>query len=153
MTMDSMQPKPEIDIDSLILIVVGMDLHAEAVDRPMAYHLQDTILHWMEQHAHGGPHPIPIVCTDAWYLNHEALHTRPVICIGRSEENHLAGFLQQRLTTALSVNQRLWVQLDVEFTDLRVCVGGVDHQQTSAALELFERKYLADFLNAVVAAH
>ena len=41
------------------------------------------------------------------------------------------------------------LQIDPEFTDLRVCLWGTDHDLTARGLKVFTRRYLNDFLKAV----
>lgn len=41
------------------------------------------------------------------------------------------------------------IQLDPEFVDLRVCVWGMNHELTIAALDHFVAKYLDGYLRAV----
>lgn len=141
-----------VDIDTVLLIVVGAHLRAEANDRPLAYALQESIHQHLHQRFDSTDWPImPLVCSDVWYLNNESLHDRPAISLGGPGVNGLSAYLYQKLPTALAVEQKLVVQLDLHFEDLRVAIWGVDAEHTANAIDLFESKYLADYIEAVVA--
>ncbi|MFA7235363.1 MAG: hypothetical protein WC058_00745 [Phycisphaeraceae bacterium] len=142
---------PDIDIDKLMLIVVGAHLKAEAGDRPLAYRLVESIQERLHQLTNSTDWPVtPLVCTDVWYLNNEDSHKRPLISIGGPGVNAVSGYLYQRLPTALAVEDQLVIQLDVELHDLRCAVWGMDHRHTAAAIELLEKKYLPDFVKAAM---
>ncbi len=141
----------EIDTHNLMLIVVGAHLRAEAADRPHAYRLQENIHRWFDRHIHtdGWPFEV-IVCCDVWYLNNSNLRKRPVISIGGPGINALSAYLYQKLPTALAVENRLLVQLDVEMADLRVALWGMDAEHTASAVDLFMDKYLQAYMQASV---
>ncbi len=142
---------PTVDPDNLMLIVVGADLRAEAGDRPHAYGLQERVQDWLHRATNSTAWPIhPVVCTDVWYLNHEQLHGRPALSVGGPGVNALSAYLYQKLPTALAVEDQLVIQLDVEFVDLRAAMWGMDHRHTASAVQLFENKYLGEYLRAVV---
>lgn len=142
---------PEIDTDKLLLIVTGAHLKAELVDRPHAYALQDRINDQLHRITGGTDAPAqPLVCSDVWYLNNEALHDRPAISIGGPGVNAFSAYLHQKLPTALAIEDQLVVQMDIELADLRVSLWGIDHRHTASAVELFERKYLAEYLREVL---
>lgn len=142
----------EIDTDKLLLIVTGAHLKAELIDRPHAYALQDRIndlLHRLTGSTHA---PLqPLVCSDVWYLNNEELHVRPAIAVGGPGVNAFAAYLHQKLPTALAIEEQLVIQLDIEHVDPRVSLWGVDHRHTASAVELFEQKYLLEYLRAALA--
>lgn len=141
---------PEIDIDRLLLIVVGAHLKAEAADRPIAYRLQKTLNEHLDAYADPPDRVVPLVCSDVWYLNNDELHDRPLICIGGPGVNALSAYLYPRLANALQVDQQLVIQLDPEMDDLRVNIWGMSHGQTAAAVDLFSRKYLEQYLECVL---
>lgn len=145
------QPEaPPIDTSNLLLIVVGAHLRAEAADRPLAYMLRDRIRLWLDEHRDSLNVPIdPVVCSDIWYVNHEALHSRPTISIGGRGVNALSAYYAQKLEPALLAEHKMIIQLDPEFVHLRVAVWGVNHQLTVRALEVFIEKYLDQYLRAV----
>jgi len=137
----------EIELDKAMLLVTGAHLSGEVYDRPLAYQLQQQILEVVDE----GPSDVEaIVCCDVWYLNNEQLHGRPTISIGGPGVNALSAYLYQRLENVLTIEDRLVIQLDAEFRDLRVAVWGMDAYHTAEALRLFREKYLSPFLEAVV---
>jgi hypothetical protein len=141
---------PGLDPANLLLIVVGAHLRAEAADRPLAYRLAARIDAWLDDHADALGVPIePIVCSDIWYLNHDVLHVRPTVSIGGPGVNALSGYFGQKLDPAVLAENKMVIQLDPEFVDLRVCVWGMDHDLTVQAVELFITKYLEGYLRAV----
>lgn len=138
-----------LDPNHILPIVVGVDLQSEATDRGAAYDLCERIEGWLDAHA-PQIELLPLVISDVWYMNHGPLRQRPTISIGPPEHNAAAANLFPRLPTALQIDDRLRVQLDVEFIDLRVSLFGSDPQQTAAAVELFQRRHLEPYLAAVV---
>ncbi len=144
---------PQDDPSSLMLVVVGAHLRAEVADRPLAYRLRDRVNAWLERHAPGLNIPIvPIVCSDIWYMNQESLQHRPTISIGGTGVNALSAYWwsQKKVSSAdIDENQPI-IQLDPEFTDLRVAIWGMNHDMTVNALEFFIRKHLDGYLRAVV---
>lgn len=141
---------PEIDIDRLLLIVVGAHLKAEAADRPIAYRLQQTINEHLDAEADPPDLVVPLVCSDVWYLNNDELHGRPLICLGGPGVNALSAYLYPRLANALQVDDQLVIQLDPDMADLRVNIWGMNHGQTAAAVDLFTRRYLDAYLQRVL---
>ncbi len=141
---------PGLDPTHLVLIVVGAHLRAEQADRALAYRLQAAIEGWIDAHQESLEEPItPMVCCDIWYLNHETLQARPTICIGGPGVNALSAYFGQQLDAATVADNEVIIQMDPEFVDLRACVWGMDHDMTSAAVEVFEQRYLDGFMRAV----
>jgi hypothetical protein len=137
--------------DRLLLIVVGAHLRAEAADRPLAYDLREQIDRWLsKQVEREAQRPLVLVCCDIWYVNQDVLHRHPLICLGEPSVNALSAHLANRLTPALVRDQKLTIQLDPQFNDLRVCLWGVNSDLTSEALALFESRYLDAFLHAAL---
>ena len=142
----------ELHTDELLLIVVGAHLKAEVADRPTAYRLLESVQEQLHHQTQATDWPVtPIVCTDVWYLNNNDLHSRPLISVGGPGVNALSAYLYQKLPTALAVEDQLVIQLDVEMTDLRCAIWGTDAGHSNTAVELFETKYLAEFIKAVLA--
>jgi len=143
---------PNMDLDNLLLIVVGAHLRGEIADRPLAYQLQQHIRQFCKQHTQLIEIEIkPIVCSDLMYLNNKDLHPCPTISIGGPGVNTLTAYFARQLPRdALENNPKIILQLDPEFTDLRACIWGMDNQQTTQALALFVRDYLKSYLTAVV---
>lgn len=141
----------QIDTSSLLLLVVGAHLRAEFADRPLAYRLCNEITDWLMRHKDDiHTQILPVMCCDVWYLNHEPLQHRPTISIGGPGVNALSAYYHNNLNAALVRDEKLIIQLDPEFIDLRVSLWGMDHALTASALDLFETKYLDSYLRAVV---
>ncbi len=141
---------PGLDPSHLVLIVVGAHLRAEQGDRPLAYKLRDQVEAWVSKHSDALATPIqPVVCTDIWYLNHGSLHGRPTVSIGGPGVNALSSHFAQSITGQTDDDQQVVIQIDPEFTDLRVSIWGTDHDLTAKGLDLFFKDYLESFLKAV----
>lgn len=138
----------DIDVERLLLIVVGAHLRAEVADRPLAYALRDRVDAWLDARAGAidGHRPDVIVCTDIWYLNNEELRSRPTISIGGPGVNALAAYLADRLETAFVVEDVLAVQVDLDFVDPVASCWGTTHDSTRAAIDAFCDRYLDAFL-------
>jgi hypothetical protein len=134
----------------LLLIVTGAHLRAEMADRPLAYALQQGVVRWLDTHRESlSIEIVPVVCCDIWFINQEQLHARPTICVGGPGVNALSAFMAQKLKVAYVRDERLMVQLDPEFVDLRACVWGMDHETTVEAVQIFTERYLDGYLRAV----
>ncbi len=141
---------PGLDPSHLLLIVVGAHLRAEQGDRPLAYRLREQVEGWVSRHRDTLATPIqPVVCTDIWYLNHGTLHARPTVSIGGPGVNALSSHFAQSITGRSDDDQQVVIQIDPEFTDLRVSIWGTDHDLTAKGMELFFKDYLESFLKAV----
>lgn len=148
---------PEIDTDRLISIVVGVQLRAELGDRPLAYRIEQEVLTRLEaalgKPAEGEPPRLaPIVLSDVYYLNHDELQSRPAISVGGPGMNALSAMLVDKLPTVVAIEKTLVIQMDLEMTDQRCAVWGMDHLDTVRAVDLFVAKYLDPFLDGVIAA-
>ncbi len=142
--------EPGLDPAHLLLIVVGAHLRAEQADRPLAYRLSDTVEAWVRKHGDLLSTPIrPVVCSDIWYLNHNVLHGRPTVSIGGPGVNALSSHFARSMENRQEADQQVVLQIDPEFTDLRVSIWGTDHELTSKGVELFVSDYLDSFLRAV----
>jgi hypothetical protein len=148
--MDDQQPQElEIEQGHVILIVVGACLRAEIADRPLAYRLQRRVRRWLRRHDQALNVPIePVVCTEVWYLNSEELQQQPTVSIGGPGVNALSAFFADQLEEEPDQEQAI-IQIDPEFTDLRVCIWGVDHEMTTNGLDVFLEQYLDRYLRAV----
>ena len=132
----------------MILVVAGVSLRAEEMDRPLAYRLADEIRERL------GPDPAysVLVVSDVLYLNDEALAACPIISIGGPGVNNLSAVLFRELSSVLVVDNVLIIQMDVKLADLRCCLWGVDHERTVEALEIFlKRGHLDHFLQGATA--
>ncbi len=138
------------DHTPLLLIVTGSHLRAEVADRPLAYRLQQAIHDWIETHEELLATDIsPVVCSDIWYINHNELQSRPTICVGGPGVNALSQYYAQALPENDQAEQQVIIQIDPEFTDLRVIIWGTNHELTAKGVELFVQDYLDGFLQAV----
>ena len=141
---------PGIDPSHLLLVVVGAHLRAEEMDRPLAYRLSERIEGWVQSHDKALATPIKtLVCTDIWYLNHPVLHTRPTVSIGGPGVNALSSHFAKSIGGYEPEDQQVVIQIDPEFTDLRVSIWGTDHDLTAKGLDVFLAEYLENFLKAV----
>ena len=143
--------RPDLSTANLLVIVVGAHLRAETADRPLAYRLRERINAWVEKHAATlDSKPYPIVCCDIWYMNQDDLMKRPTISIGGAGVNALTAYFVEKLPAAVARENQVFVQLDTEYVDLRVCIWGSNHELTVDALEHFDREYLDGYLRAVI---
>ena len=135
----------------MLLIVVGAHLRAEVGDRPLAYMLREEINRRLSDRF-GDDLPLDaVVCSDVWRLNDESISTRPTISIGGPGVNALSAFLGDKLSSVFVVEDQLLIQADLEWNDLSVCVWGMDHERTIAAVQSFVDRYLDAFLEASIA--
>lgn len=145
---------PELDLDRLILLVVGSHLRAETADRPIAYRLREQLLEVMARLVKKEPDeddPVDIVvCSDVWWLNNDGLRDCPTISIGGPGVNALSAYLGDKLPGAFVVDDQMIVQMDVELASEWVCIWGVDHRRTVAACDVFSERYLERFLRTVL---
>ena len=147
----------EIDIDRLICIVVGVQLRAELGDRPLAYRVEQEVRARLEtalgKPAEGElPRLAPVVMSDVYYLNNEPIQSRPTIAIGGPGMNAVAAMLVDRLPTAVAIEDALVIQMDLEMTDERCAVWGMNHLDTVRAVDLFISKgYLDTFVEGMLA--
>ncbi|MFG0259778.1 MAG: hypothetical protein ACF8LK_05425 [Phycisphaerales bacterium JB041] len=125
-------------------IVVGAHVRAEVEDRPTATALCEALTARLPD---GFP-LAPVVVTDVWYLNTDALRSQPTISIGRPEANALSAYLADKLPSVLAVDDRLVVLLDPELADPAACCWGVDAAATAEAVRAFAERWADAFLNA-----
>ena len=140
----------ELEDGQAVLIVTGACLRAEVADRPLAYRLQRRIRRWLKQHGEKLNVPVePLVCSDVWYLNSEQLQAQPTVSIGGPGVNALSAYFSQDLPEETYDERQVIIQIDPEFTDLRVCLWGSDHALTAKGLSVFMKDYLDGYLQAV----
>ncbi len=139
-------PLEEENATNLIVIVTGSTLRAEQCDRPLAYRLQREIRRRMGKESFLQP----VVVSDIWYLNSDALQQLPTISIGGPGINAVSQFFFPKLPTALGIDGLLLIQMDVALEDHRCCVWGMDRRKTVQALKVFaECGYLDQFLQGI----
>jgi hypothetical protein len=152
---------PDVQIDRLIAIVTGIQLRAELGDRPLAYHVEREVREFLDAHLPERqpgelPQLAPVVVSDVFYLNNDAIQTRPTIAIGGPGMNALTATLVEELPTALAIDETLVIQMNLDAgaaeDPQRCAVWGMTHLDTVRAVETFIAKgYLATFLNGVMA--
>jgi len=138
----------EIDVNLTILIVVGIDLKPEEVDRPLAYNLKKEI----ESSPLCGDHPFRkcLVISDGLYTNDKIIQACPSIIIGGPGVNSAASQLVEKLPVYLSRDNRVFIQLDNEFKNRKISIWGMDRQATEEAVNLFiSDGILDDFLKSI----
>jgi hypothetical protein len=147
---------PQVDIDRLIWIVVGIQLNAELGDRPLAYRIEQAMREKLAARLGKPPEGelprlSPAVITDVYYLNDADAQKRPAVSIGGPGVNALSALLTDKLSTAVAIENTLVVQMDLDFNDQRCAVWGMNHLDTVRAVELFLGKgYLDLFLDGVL---
>lgn len=151
---------PDIEQLNAVMIVVGSHLRAEERDRPLAGGLQARIEHWREMHAEQLDVPLtPLICTDLWYLNHADLQRRPTICLGGPGVNALQAInsnqsneeeVEHDERPPEALEPRVTIMIDPDYTHLRVGIWGTDTELTEKGIQLFEERYLDDYLRACV---
>jgi len=88
------------------------------------------------------------VCSDLWYLNNEALRSRPTVSVGGPDVNALTAYLADKLPSVLAVEDEYLVQMDPELVDVAACCWGAEAGATLAAVDGFAERYLDEFLDA-----
>ena len=147
---------PDVDVDRLLPIVTGIQLNAELGDRPLAYRIEAEVRTLLAKlldppEPDEPPRLTPVVVSDVFYLNHDAMQTRPTVSIGGPGMNAVSAMLVNELPTAAAIENVLVVQMDLEGNDARCAVWGMNHLDTVRAVELFLSKgYLESFLRSVV---
>lgn len=125
----------ELDVNQTILIVVGVDIKPEEIDRPLAYRLKTAI----ESSPLFGDHPFRkcIVISDILYRQDKIIQACPTIAIGGPGVNLLAADLVERLPVYLSRDNRYFIQFEKDFSDSKVSIWGMDRAATFEAVEMF----------------
>lgn len=129
-------------------VVVGAHVRAEVEDRPIAAALCEALTARLPD---GFPF-VPVVMTDLWYLNTDALRAQPTISVGRPEANALSAFLADKLPSVLAVDNRFVVLLDPELADPAACCWGIDAASTAEAVRAFADRWAGVFLDAAAQA-
>lgn len=137
-------------IDKQILLVTGITVTAEQIERPMAYQLAKTIALWLADRF-GEQSPLStLVCSDLLWINHPGIRQRPCISLGGPAVNAATAALTVRLPTVAEKEQHWHIQYDLDMRDHRLCLWGMDRIQTADALRVFEQRYLDHYLNHLV---
>ena len=140
----------ELDIDRLVLIATGAHLRSEVGDRPLAYALRNEMMSRLDARFPDGPPVDVVVCSDVWRLNDDSLKSVPTVSIGGPGVNALTAYLGDKLASVFVIDDRLIVQMDLDFDDLLACCWGMDHALTIQSIDVFVERYLDDYLDAVI---
>jgi hypothetical protein len=141
---------PSIDVDSLVLVVVGAHPKAELHDRPIAYALRKRMVAWLDQRfptVESRP-LLPMVCSDVWYLNDQSLRDCPAVAVGGPSVNALSAYLADKLPSAFVIDDVLMVQMDLELSEVVACCWGMTPGDTTTAVEVFIDRYLDTFMRS-----
>lgn len=117
-------------------------------DRPLAYKLREAVRRALAEHGETGYEVI--VCSDLWYLNHDELRREPTVSVGGPTRNALGAHLADKVPSALVVEGKLAVQMDVELGELVASCWGIDAGATAGAVDAFIERYLDEFVGRVV---
>src|SRR4051812_10212332 len=146
----------ELDTERLLWIVTGVQLRSELGDRPLAYRIEKEVRSRLKtllgpRKKGEQPRLAPVVVSDVYFVNNEAIQDAPLISIGGPGVNAVSALLAEKLPAAVAIENVLVVQMDVEMKDHRCAVWGMNHLDTVRAVELFIAKgYLDTFVNGVV---
>jgi len=138
----------QLDINQTVLIVVGVDIKPEEIDRPIAYRLKEAI----EGSKAFGKHPFRkcLVISDALYRHDVIIQVCPTIAIGGPGVNSVANDLIQKLPVYLSKNNTYFIQLEKGFADPKISIWGMDRNSTAEAVEMFiANGIMDDFLKKI----
>ena len=138
----------EIDVNQTLLIVVGLDIKPEEVDRPIAYKLKLAI----ESSPHFGDHPFRkcLVLSDALYKHDKLIQICPTIAIGGPAVNSVVADFVEKLPVYLSKDNTYYIQLEKNFAGSKIAIWGMDRNSTNEAVEMFiANGIMDDFLTTV----
>lgn len=125
-----------VDTDETVVLVTGSGISAEERDRPLAYWLKQEI----DRRGSGHPYRRGVVVGDVWYLENRIFHLNPTVAIGGPGANALSAELVSQLPGVWSLEDRAFVQADLEGDPKRACLWGMDLGATSAAVEAFMQR-------------
>jgi len=142
-------PEIEYTTEQLLPVVVGAHPRAEMGERPWAGKIAREMRRILREGGQAlGEGLIPLVVSDVWFLNDEALMRQPVIALGDPGVNAASAYLATRLPATYAVENACQVLLDPELFELKACLWGVNDESTGAAVEYFLQKWLQKFLQA-----
>lgn len=134
------------DVNSTVIVVVGSAIPQELNDRPLAYRLKDAI----DKQGDINKWRYAIVVGDLSYEADTVIQACPTVSIGSMAANAVSARLCRVLPTALTVEKKSFVQLDITYRDPRVLLWGIDRAATEKAVELFLQKgYLEKYLTHI----
>jgi hypothetical protein len=140
----------------LLLIVTGSTLRAEELDRPLAYYLKQRIEERIAASAKGGSggkrspdlsdYQVRVVADFRW-IHDEFLQGLPTICLGGPGVNALSHRWLEEVPISLAFNERYFIQMDPELSELRVSIWGMDNPTTQIAVSVFLERFFPRFLD------
>lgn len=140
-----------MDLQRLILVVVGAHPLAELEDRPTADHLRRRLDEALAT-GPGASGARALVLTDVWYLSHDELRSLPTLAVGGPERNAATAWLRERVPDVYVVDDVLAVQMDPSGEEPVAACWGVTAEATATAAGLFIDRYLAEFVRRAGAA-
>lgn len=138
----------ELDVNQTVLIVVGSDIKPEEVDRPLAYKLKDAF----ESSSFFGDHPFRkcLVISDALYQHDKIIRICPTVAVGGPGANSVAAEFVEKLPVYLSLENRYYIQLNKDFSELNISIWGIDRKSTEEAIDMFiANGILDDYLRTI----
>ena len=136
-----------------LLIVTGSTLRAEQLDRPLAYYLRQQVeghLAALGPEAEAETFDVRVVADFRW-LNDDPLQRLPTISIGGPGVNALAHRWLEELPLSLAVDERYFIQMDPDLTELRASIWGMNNPTTQIAVSVFAQRCLPRFLERCAA--
>jgi hypothetical protein len=136
----------------LLLIVTGSTLRAEELDRPLGYYLKQRLEEVLSKSRNGSKHAADLsdyqvrVIADFRWIHDELLQNLPTISLGGPGVNALAHRWLEEVPISLAFNDRYFIQMDPDLTELRVSIWGMDNSTTQIAVSVFLDRFLPRFL-------
>jgi hypothetical protein len=134
----------------VLLIVTGSSLRAEEMDRPLAYYLKQQIERSLSEAVAEGRDGLEgyvvRVVADIRWIHDEPLQALPTISLGGPGVNALAERWLEEVPVSLAFNERYFIQMDPDLTELHASVWGMDNATTQIAVSVFVDRFLPRFL-------
>ena len=144
------------DSSITFFLVIGSHPSAERDDRPTIYRLQTeidrAIKKLVTQQEYLGPPLRTQILTDLWFMNDASLVASPAIALGTASTNAAVAHFALRLPQAMVVDGGFEILLDRTAGDHRVCLRGIDGKSTADAVDVFVKKFLAQWIESSSAA-
>ena len=133
-----------VDVEETVVLVAGGGSDDEGRDRPAAYELKAEI----DARGAGHAYRRAVVVPDHWYLDNETLQQNPTIAIGGPGVNGVSEEFSAVLPMVYTLNERIFVQADLEGELKRAALWGVDAAATAEAVRVFVKQGMLDDLLA-----
>jgi hypothetical protein len=146
-----LDPHLTLDLDRPgLLVVLGADPRAEALDRPLGDALARALNQRLAVRAQqlGRALACAVTITDLWYLNNSHLRVRPAISVGGPDVNAWSAFLVGRLPVVQAQHDRWAVHADLHTGQPAACCWGVDAPATRTAIEQLLARHIDPILAA-----